>query len=144
LLSKLNIIKGIFAFIFVFFLFCYLPLNILNIIEKILPNLAYSELLSQLLSQIIHPNVPIFGFLFAIFVFLSTLSKNTKYNGIFIMLEGITSTILIYYIFQGGYIIITIHNYKLILDSTIIMLILIIPSILIFIKGLIITIKTKK
>jgi hypothetical protein len=60
------------------------------------------------------------------------------------MLEGITSTILIYYIFQGGYIIITIHNYKLILDSTIIMLILIIPSILIFIKGLIITIKTKK
>jgi hypothetical protein len=60
------------------------------------------------------------------------------------MLEGITFTILIYYIFQGGYITITIYNYKLILDLTIIMLILIIPSILIFIKGLIITIKTKK
>ncbi len=138
-------------FLFIFFLFCYLPLNMLSIIEKILsmgPLSAHSDiikqLLSQLLPQIIHPNIPIFGLLFAIFVFLSIVSKNTKFNGIFIMLEGIVSVILIYYLFQGGNMTIIFYDYKLVLDLTIFMLILIIPSILIFIKGLIIIMKIRK
>jgi len=142
----LRIVIGIIAAAITFFVFYYLPANLLSPISQFLPAQALPPLstLDPLLSSIIDPMLPMIGLVLTVLIFLEYLLRGSKAYGPILILTALSFIAYLYLLFNGGTMTIAPPvsllmgtSVDIALDLTIMMILLMLPSILNMIKGMV-------
>ena len=142
----LRVVIGIIAAAITFFVFYYLPTNLLSLISQFLPAqvLPPSSTLDPLLSSIMDPTLPMIGLVLTVLVFLEYLLRGSKAYGTILILTALSLIAYLYLLFNGGTITITLPasllmgtSVDIALDLTFMMILLMLPSILNIIKGMV-------
>jgi hypothetical protein len=146
----LRVIVSIIAAAIMFFVLYYLPANLLSFLSQFVPAQALPppSTLNPLLSSIIDPTLPMIGLLLTVLVFLEYLLRGSKAYGPILILTSLSFIAYLYLFFNGGTMIITLPanllmgiSVDIALDLTVIMLLLMLPSILNIIKGIVLMTK---
>ncbi|MBC7113632.1 MAG: hypothetical protein H5T34_06445 [Candidatus Methanomethyliales bacterium] len=146
----LRIVGGALLSALVFFFLSYVPLNLLELINRFVPH-ELLNIVGSIVSGLVHPFLPTLGAIVSISVFLEVLFRKTKAYGPILMLAGLASTLYVYFAFQGGAITLILPKgltmgvqVKAYLDLTIIMLLCMLPTLLTVLKGAIISFSRQK
>lgn len=140
MISKTRTVMGFFAFLLLFLLLSYVPLNLQDIMKRFLPNQIINEIL-PIINQILNPLLPITGAILALFISLGIILKKTKAYGLIVVISSMLWIFYIYLALHGGYIKITYSMLSISIDLSFLMLMIFIPIFLDLIKGILIIIK---
>lgn len=141
----LRIVGGFLLFAITYFFLSYLPLN-LEFAYRFAP-LRFPDVLIDVISEMIHPFLPLLGFFIAVLVFLGIVFYMTNAYGPILVLLGLASAAYIYLTFHGGMINLMFQEVfgtgriSVSFDLTIIMILGMLPAIFTIIKGFVLTFK---
>lgn len=139
---------AIFSFL-VFLFFYVIPANLTDLVSLAVPSQA--EALKGIVSALVNPVLPLIGLFLTVIVFLEILLKDTRAYGPLLILSGSGFIAYILVAMHGGIIKLAIPpdllmgvSLNLIVDLMLLMLIMLLPSALTVLKGLIITFRKRK
>jgi len=142
----LRVLKGFILLGIIYFFLSYSP-SYIWYLKKYLPP-GFPVMLIDIVSEIIHPLVPLLGFLVGVLVFLSVVFYMTKAYGPLLIMAGLVYSYYVYLLFHGGVIDLVFpevfgagSGLTASLDLTIIMILAMLPAILTIAKGLLLTFK---
>ena len=142
----LRVVIGVIAAAITFLISYYLPANLLSLLSQFLPAQALPppSTLEPLLSSIINPMLPMIGFVLTVLIFLEYLLRGSKAYGPILILTALSLIAYLYLLFNGGTMAIALPasifmgtSVDMALDLTIMMILLMLPSILNMIKGMV-------
>jgi hypothetical protein len=146
----LRVIVGIIVAAITFFVLYYLPTNLQSILSQIVPAQALPtpSTLNPLLTGVTSSILPMIGLLLTVLVFLECLLRGSKAYGPILILTGLSFIAYLYLFFNSGTITVNLPasllmgiSASIAIDLTTIMLLLMLPSILTIIKGIVLMTK---
>jgi len=121
--------------------FYYVPANLAGLVSRFLPS-GSTTAVSSVASALVGPILPVIGLALTVLVFLATVLRGSSPYGMILVITGLLFVDYTYIIMQGGTIGIDLPgglpqgaSGNISIDAGLLMLILLIPSLLTVVKG---------
>lgn len=130
----------VFASVDIFLLY-YVPTHLNTLISEYLP-INNSSNIENMIAGLVSPSLPLVGIAVSLVAFFGILFKGSKIYGLILALTGILFSFCTYLFFQGGTMFVHIPSGliqgisgSVVMDLTILMWLLMLPSLLTIVKG---------
>jgi len=137
----IRVVSGAVLSALTFVVFYYVPANLASLVSGHLPS-SIAPAASNLASALVGSTLPVIGLVLTVLVFLGIVLRGSRPYGMILILTGLLFAAYTYVVMQGGTIGITLSGSlphgasgNIAIDVSLLMLLLLIPSLLTIFKG---------